>query len=132
MTRDMRHRLPLLLMLLAGSACSSPPMRLYDGPAKPAGEVARIMAVNDPFWVYVDGASAAGRHFYEVLPGTHTAVVSWTLRSGQQLFEDKQTITFFAQAGHRYRPAGTALGSKLPATGGAWRAEIQDVGSTSN
>lgn len=114
-----RSRFALLACAAASlllSACASSDIRLYDGPQKPANEIARISmpeqlevaSINGKNVPGAEGLVSKGDKHLEVAPGRYQLLVfyreGWNLQAeGDILKSDPALFTIDAQAGHQYR-----------------------------
>ena len=111
----------LLLLLMAG--CVSSAARMYSGPARPRGEVARLDAGSFDV-AQVDGTAIEERvRFVEFLPGCHSIGVVLDWREGRQVPQGssggmtvyghlEQTIAFEARAGEAASQPDRAIKAK--------------------
>ncbi|MGH8445203.1 MAG: DUF2057 family protein [Solimonas sp.] len=103
--------------LLSLAACATPNVRLYDGPAKSAGEVAvitmpeqlEVSSINSVEVPSAQGMWNRGDKRLEVVPGRYEALVFyrevWNPSGESDVVRSKNPALFVidAQAGHEYR-----------------------------
>lgn len=108
-------RLKLLALCSLALGCST---ALYQGPQRPASEVAIVRGTLGAHIVSIDGAEVDGGSFerYEVLPGRHA--LRFEGRAANIIGPDPICLT--AKPGHRY------IAETFSAGGGSWGFEIRD------
>ncbi|WP_169518302.1 DUF2057 family protein [Solimonas variicoloris] len=133
MFRFAKFLAPALLLSLA--ACASPQLRLYEGTAKPAAEVAvitmpeqlEVASINGTEVPGAKGMWNKGDKRLEVLPGRYEALIYyrevWQSGDSSDVLRSRSPALFVidAQAGHQYR-----IGYSQPANYEAAKRLAQD------
>lgn len=109
-------RMLTLAALLVLAACASPNLRLYEGAARPAADIAvitmpeqlEVASINGAEVPAAKGMWSSGEKRLEVLPGRYEALIYyrevWNVGSDGEIIRSRQPALFRidAQAGHRY------------------------------
>lgn len=101
-------------------------VRFYDGPARPASQVARIKDSPSVAVTEVDGKGFMwlGPDIVEVEPGLRRITIAYI---GPYTSADPYTARFMAEAGHLYQLEATIIQTTADRNRGRWRPYLVDV-----